>query len=90
MVTIGIQKRTDVLSAMNSVEVSTTNIKLQKSFAYPKPEAGMMWNPQNKIPYLGFFGTVKVPLFDRNQGEIEKSKFAQRQAEEGVRNAELK
>ncbi len=37
-----------------------------------------------------FFGTIKVPLFDRNQGEIEKSKYRQLQAEEGVRNAQLR
>ena len=57
---------------------------------WPVPELGMIWNPQNTIPYLGFFGTIKVPLFDRNQGEIEKSKFLQLQAEEGVRSAELR
>ena len=84
------RERTDVQVANLAVQVAQSNIKYQKSLVWPQPELGMIWNPQNTIPYLGFFGTVKVPLFDRNQGEIEKSKFAQRQAEEGVRNAELK
>ena len=82
--------RSDVQAANLAVLVSQSNIKYQKSLVWPQPELGMIWNPQNTIPYLGFFGTIKVPLFDRNQGEIEKSKFLQLQAEEGVRNAELK
>ncbi len=82
--------RSDVQAANLAVLVSQSNIKYQKSMVWPQPELGMIWNPQNTIPYLGFFGTIKVPLFDRNQGEIEKSKFLQLQAEEGVRNAELK
>jgi len=70
--------------------MAESNIKYQKSLAWPVPELGMIWNPQNTIPYLGFFGTIKVPLFDRNQGEIEKSKYIQLQAEQGVRNAQIK
>ena len=82
--------RSDVQAANLAVLVSQSNIKYQKSLVWPQPELGMIWNPQNTVPYVGFFGTIKVPLFDRNQGEIEKSKFLQLQAEEGVRNAELK
>ncbi len=84
------RERSDVQAANLAVTVSQSNIKYQKSLVWPVPELGMIWNPQNTIPYLGFFGTIKVPLFDRNQGEIEKSKFLQLQAEEGVRNAELR
>ena len=82
--------RSDVQAANLAVQLSQSNIKYQKSLVWPVPELGMIWNPQNTIPYLGFFGTIKVPLFDRNQGEIEKSKFLQLQAEEGVRTAELR
>ena len=84
------RERSDVQAANLAVQVSQSNIKYQKSLVWPVPELGMIWNPQNTIPYLGFFGTIKVPLFDRNQGEIEKSKFLQLQAEEGVRSAELR
>ncbi len=82
--------RSDVQAASVAVLVAQSNIKYQKSMVWPQPELGMIWNPQNTIPYLGFFGTIKVPLFDRNQGEIEKSKYLQLQAEEGVRSAQLK
>ena len=84
------RERTDIQVANLAVQVAQTNIRYQKSMVLPQPELGMIWNPQNTIPYLGFFGTIKVPLFDRNQGEIEKSKFQQLQAEEGVRNIQLK
>ena len=84
------RERTDVQAANLAVTLAQSNIKYQKSMVWPQPELGMIWNPQNTIPYLGFFGTIKVPLFDRNQGEIEKSKYLQLQAEEGVRSAQLK
>lgn len=84
------RERSDVQAANLAVQVSQSNIKYQKALVWPQPELGMIWNPQNTVPYVGFFGTIKVPLFDRNQGEIEKSKFLQLQAEEGVRNAELR
>lgn len=82
--------RTDVQVAKLALLIAQTNIRYQRSLVLPQPELGMIWNPQNTIPYLGFFGTIKVPLFDRNQGEIEKSKYFELQAEEGVRNAQLK
>ncbi len=85
-----LQERADVQAASLAVTLAQMNIKYQKSMVWPQPELGMIWNPQNTIPYLGFFGTIKVPLFDRNQGEIEKSKFQQLQAEAGVRGAQLK
>ena len=50
----------------------------------------MIWNPQNTIPYLGFFGTVQVPLFSRNQGEIARSELVLKQAEQGLQNLQLR
>jgi cobalt-zinc-cadmium efflux system outer membrane protein len=90
LMNMAMEQRSDVKAAKLAVTLAQTNIKYQKSMAWPQPELGMIWNPQNTIPYMGFFGTIKVPLFDRNQGEIEKSKFQQLQAEEGVRNTQLK
>ncbi len=85
-----IRERPDVRAARLAVVLAETNIKYQKSLVLPQPELGMIWNPQNTIPYLGFFGTVRVPLFDRNQGEIERSRFQRMQADEGVRNAQVR
>ncbi|HQQ97858.1 MAG TPA: TolC family protein [Cyclobacteriaceae bacterium] len=85
-----IRERPDVRAARLAVLLAETNIKYQKSLVLPQPELGMIWNPQNTIPYLGFFGTVRVPLFDRNQGEIERSRFQRMQADEGVRSAQVR
>ena len=65
--------RNDVRVAKSQIAFTESNIKLQKAIVLPVPELGMIWNPQNTIPYLGFFGTIKIPILDRNQGEIEKS-----------------
>lgn len=90
LMAVAMRERSDVQVANLSVSIAKTNIKYQRSLVLPSPELGVIWNPQNTIPYAGFFGTIKLPLFDRNQGEIEKSKFLQLQAEEGVRNAQLR
>jgi cobalt-zinc-cadmium efflux system outer membrane protein len=82
-------QRTDVLSARNNVEVSDINIQLQKSFAYPVPEVGGMYNPQNKVPYVGLYGTIEIPFFERNQGEREKARVLKYQAEQNLLATEL-
>ena len=84
LISIGVHNRSDVLSAKNAIDVSTVNVKLQKSFAYPQPEAGMMYNPQNSVPYLGFYGTISIPVFDRNQGQREKAEVFKLQADQNL------
>lgn len=85
-----IGQRGDVLAALAASKAAGINQQYQRSMALPQPELGMIWNPQNTVPYLGIFGTVRIPLFDRNQGEIEKSRYLQLQANEVVRAAQLK
>jgi cobalt-zinc-cadmium efflux system outer membrane protein len=75
----GYKNRTDVLAVQNSIVWSDYNIRYQKSLAHPVPELGMIWNPQNTIPYVGFFGTIQLPLFNRNQGMIAKANTMQQQ-----------
>lgn len=79
-----LQLRTDYIAAQAAKVVSESNIKLQKSLAYPAPELGMIWNPQNTVPYLGFFGTIEIPIFSRNQGEIQKSTVIKEQSEQHI------
>lgn len=79
-----LESRTDVLAAKSAIEVAASNIKLQKSLAYPQPELGMIYNPQNTLPYLGFYATIELPFFDRNQGEIQKSSVLKSQAEQDL------
>ncbi len=72
--------RTDLQYFQTRQSVMETNIKLQQSLAFPKTEAGFIYNPQNTLPYFGIYATVELPFFDRNQGEIKKAKVQREQA----------
>lgn len=76
-----LEYRSDVQMAKSMIDVSASNIKLQKSLAYPQPELGVILNPQNTITYVGVFATIDLPVFSRNQGEIKKSLLLKQQSE---------
>ena len=77
--------RTDILVSKTIIKVTEANINLQKALATPQPELGFIYNPQNSIPYLGIYGTIDLPFFNRNQGEIQKSKVLKQQAEQDLK-----
>ncbi|TLV03030.1 TolC family protein [Dyadobacter luticola] len=83
-----LQNRADIQTIKTSMDVAETNIKLQKSSALPTPELGLIYNPQNKVHYMGIYGTVEIPLFSRNQGEIKKSQIMKQQAEQDLKTTE--
>lgn len=72
--------RTDVQVAEANLESARRNVALQQVLAKPRNEAGLIWNPQNAIPYAGVFLTLELPVYSRNQGEIQKSRVLQEQA----------
>lgn len=76
------KERTDLKLAVSQMAASESNIKLQKSMAIPQPQAGLIYNPQNTVPYAGVYVTIDLPFFDRNQGEIKKSQYLKQQAEQ--------
>jgi len=77
-----LELRSDVQASKSLVDMSEANIKLQNSMAYPQPELGMIWNPQNAVPHLGFSIGIDLPVFNRNQGERKKSLIMRDQAEQ--------
>ena len=81
---LSFEQRGDVLAARNSIEAAKSNIRLQRAVSKPVPELGFIWNPQNTVPYFGVFGTVQLPFFSRNQGEIKKSKIVLQQSEQNL------
>lgn len=83
------QQRADLQLIQATKALAASNIVLQKSKAIPQPELGMIWNPQNSVPYLGFFGTIQLPIWSRNQGEIGKSHVFQQQTEINYQRMEL-
>ncbi|GAB4036045.1 TolC family protein [Spirosoma gilvum] len=76
--------RTDVLAAEANIESAKRNVDLQQVLAKPRNEAGLIWNPQNAIPYAGIFLTIELPFYSRNQGEIQKSRVLQEQASQAA------
>jgi cobalt-zinc-cadmium efflux system outer membrane protein len=81
---LALNKRTDIVAAKSSIAVANSNIQLQKSLATPQPELGVIYNPQNTVPYVGIFATIELPFFSRNQGEIKKSQLVKQQAEQNL------
>ncbi|SFD18264.1 outer membrane protein, cobalt-zinc-cadmium efflux system [Chitinophaga sp. CF118] len=76
------ENRTDVVLAKNNIDERSSNIKFQKAMAVPQPQLGVIYNPQNSVPYIGFYGSIDLPFFNRNQGQIKKAHIQQEQAEQ--------
>ncbi len=74
LIAYAFKHRSDILSADTSVLVARSNLKVQEAFAYPTPEIGFIYNPQNGEQYLGTYATIPIPIFDRNQGAILSAK----------------
>lgn len=83
------ENRSDVMLVKSTIEQSNSNIKYQRSLSWPQPELGVIYNPQNSVPYVGFFGTISVPIFDRNQGQIKKAEIRKAQAEQDLQATQL-
>lgn len=81
LIRLSLQERSDVDAAKSMIDVSESEMKLQKSLSYPQPELGLIWNPQEAVPFFGFSFTIDLPVFDRNQGEIQKASVLRHQAE---------
>lgn len=77
-----LEMRSDVQASKSLVDMSMANIKLQNSMAYPQPELGVIWNPQNAVPHFGISVGIDLPVFNRNQGERKKSLVMRDQAEQ--------
>ncbi len=82
--------RPDLKIAVQSVKYEEANLSLQKANAIPDLAFGPVYNRAGTyIPnYFGFTAQMTVPLFDRNQGNIEaaeKNILERRSALENVR-----
>ncbi|MCU0391115.1 MAG: TolC family protein [Thermoflexibacter sp.] len=75
------QRRTDIQVNQQAIRTAEANLKLQEALKYPQPEVGILVNPQNGVFYAGTYFNIPIPLFDKNQGEIQKAKILKQQAE---------
>ena len=81
---MAVTTRTDIRFAEANLETARRNVDLQQVVARPRNEAGFIWNPQNTVPYAGVYLTLELPVYNRNQGGIQKSKVLQEQASQAV------
>ncbi len=89
LISIAIERRSDLAYAKSNIELSKRNISVQRAAGLPYFEAGVIYNPQNTISYVGSYATLAIPVFNRNQGEREKSKFILKQSESYLLAREL-
>lgn len=82
LIRLSFNQRPDVQGAQAGIEAAQSNIKLQHALSKPVPELGLIYNPQNTVKYFGFFGTIDLPFYSRNQGEVKKSKIALQQTQQ--------
>ena len=76
------QNRSDCLAARQNINVSKASVELAKANAVPDISVGVETESYapNYGPLVGVGVTVPLPIFDRNQGAIEKSRVTALQA----------
>ncbi|MEZ0323766.1 MAG: TolC family protein [Hydrogenothermaceae bacterium] len=71
-----LKNRYDIQASKLNTEISKTQIDYNKALAVPNVTIGLEIDGYgNKYSYAGIGFSVPIPIFDRNQGEILKSKI---------------
>jgi len=70
---VALEYRPDLKKAIQNIKLGLAQVELQKAYSYPDVAVGPVFNRANTyIPqYTGFTASISVPLFDRNEGNIE-------------------
>jgi outer membrane protein, heavy metal efflux system len=87
-----LQLRPDYRAARQGVTAANSQYQLQKSIGKRDVTAQMNYTHQSAINSAAFFGSIEIPIFDRNQGEIARAQYAISQAqqqEEAAQNQTL-
>lgn len=85
-----LELHTDVVTARNSLEQAKVNVRLQKLTPYPDLLTNTVFQHDNALSNTQFnlqMG-ISLPLFDRNQGNIQKAIGEVRAAQESVNVAQ--
>jgi len=79
--------RPDLRAARQGVTAANSQYELQKAIGKVDPTGTAVYSHTSDASSASFFGNVQIPIFNRNQGEILKSKYAITQANELARAA---
>lgn len=83
-----LQKRPDLAAARQSIVAAHSQTVLAQANAKQDPTTGVSYSHTAATNSASFFFNVPLPVFNRNQGEIARSRFAESQATFNARSAE--
>jgi cobalt-zinc-cadmium efflux system outer membrane protein len=76
------QNRPDLRAAQQGVTAANSQLVLQKAIAQPDVTVQGNYSHVNGINAATVYGSIPLPIFNRNQGEIARARFAITQAQE--------
>ena len=80
-----LQNRPDLRAAQQGVTAANSQFELQKAIGKKDVTAQVNYTHIYSLNLASLFGQIQVPIFDRNQGEIARTRFAIDQAQEQER-----
>jgi cobalt-zinc-cadmium efflux system outer membrane protein len=78
----GLQNRPDYRAAQQAVTAADSQHELQRAIGHPDVTVQANYSHVNAINAASLFGSIPLPIFNRNQGEIARTGFAITQAQE--------
>jgi cobalt-zinc-cadmium efflux system outer membrane protein len=79
--------RPDLRAARQGITAANSQYELQKAIGKVDPTGTALYSHVSNSSSASFFANVQIPIFNRNQGEILRAKYAITQAEELSRAA---
>jgi len=77
-----LQNRPDLRAAQQGLTAANSQYELQKAIGKPDVTVQGNYSHVNGINAATFYGSIPLPIFNRNQGEIARTRFAILQAQE--------
>jgi cobalt-zinc-cadmium efflux system outer membrane protein len=77
-----LQKRPDLRAAQQGITAAHSQYELQRAIGKPDVTVQGNYSHVNGINAATFYGSIPLPIFNRNQGEIARARFAITQAQE--------
>jgi outer membrane protein, heavy metal efflux system len=77
-----LQNRPDLRAAQQGVTAAGSQLELQKAIGKQDVTVQANYSHVNGINAATFYGSIPLPIFNRNQGEIARARFAITQAQE--------
>jgi len=77
-----LQNRPDLRAAQQGVTAANSQLTLQKAIAQQDVTVQANYSHVNGLNAATIYGSIPLPIFNRNQGEIAKARFAITQAQE--------